>query len=73
MNTDLDILGTLSPIKYPPFPPAVKSMRGTHSKVRCIRANYNGGLHGRRQMKLLPLDNLVRNDSLFFCRSCQNF
>ncbi len=24
MDTDLDILGTLSPIKYPPFPPAAK-------------------------------------------------
>lgn len=23
-------LGGLTPIKYPPFPPAVKSMRGTH-------------------------------------------
>ena len=30
MDTDLDILGTLSPIKYPPFPPTVKSRRGTH-------------------------------------------
>ncbi len=30
MDTDFDILGTLSRIKYPPFPTAVKSMRGTH-------------------------------------------
>jgi hypothetical protein len=33
MDTDLDISGTLSPIKYPPFPPAVKSMRGTHLRL----------------------------------------
>ncbi len=30
MDTDLDILGTLSPIKYPPFPTAVKSMGDTY-------------------------------------------
>ncbi len=30
MDTDLDILGTLSRIKYPTFPTAVKSMRGTY-------------------------------------------
>ncbi len=33
MDTDLDILGTLSPIKYPPFPTTVKSMRGTHLRL----------------------------------------
>ncbi len=32
MDTDLDILGTLSRIKYPPFPTAVKSMRGTQER-----------------------------------------
>ncbi len=30
MHSDLDILGVLNPVKYPPFPPTVKSMRGTH-------------------------------------------
>jgi len=32
MDIDLDILGTLSPIKYPPFPPALKSRRGTQER-----------------------------------------
>jgi hypothetical protein len=26
MFTDLDILGGLTPIKYPPFPPAIKTL-----------------------------------------------
>lgn len=30
MHSDLDIFGVLNPVKYPPFPPAAKSMRGTH-------------------------------------------
>jgi hypothetical protein len=30
MDIDWDILGDSMSLKYPPFPPAVKSMRGTH-------------------------------------------
>jgi hypothetical protein len=68
----LEILGTLSPIKFPPFPEAawgellrpfkrrlaVKSMRGTRRsaersrrslQARCVRADYNGSLHGGRR------------------------
>ncbi len=33
MDSDLDILGGLTPIKYPPFPTAAKSMRGTHLRL----------------------------------------
>ena len=51
------------PIKFPPFPEAawgellrpfkrrlaVKSMRGTRLQARCVRADYNGSLHGGRR------------------------
>jgi hypothetical protein len=36
----LDILGTLSPIKYPPFPLAVNPN------------GYNGSLHGEAKMSI---------------------
>jgi hypothetical protein len=45
MHSELDILGTSSPLKYPSFPPTVKSMRGTRLESRCVRADSNGGLH----------------------------
>jgi hypothetical protein len=45
----LEILGTLSPRKFPPFPLTVKSMRGTRLMPRCVRADYNGSLHGGRR------------------------
>jgi hypothetical protein len=55
MHSDLYILGTSIPLKYPSFPtledsltlryPTVKSMRGTRLESRCVRADSNGGLH----------------------------
>lgn len=48
MHSDLDILGTLSPIKYPPFPPAVKAL-AVLADARYIRLASDGGLHGEER------------------------
>ncbi len=51
MDTDLDILGTLSRIKYPPFPTAVKSMRGTYLRFGRTALIITGVGNGGRKMK----------------------
>lgn len=49
MHSDLKNLGVLNPINFSPFPPAAKSMRGTHLRFDMSALIIAGGSTGEER------------------------